>query len=230
MNEMERRSFEGPIEIEERADGRPRFRGMAAVFNTPSRDLGGFREIIAPGAFDAVLTRSKGTPGRPSIAERRLSDVIAVWNHDPGQLLGRLSSGTLTLAADETGLRYEIDPPDTQLARDLGSLLRRGDVFGSSFAFTVDDSGQEWQTDETGGSIRMIRAVSGLYDVSLVTNPATLAATVSLRSFEQWRESRAAPAAVPAANPESVAAYESQVAAAREAAARAMRTIRRASR
>jgi HK97 family phage prohead protease len=50
-------------------------------------------------------------------------------------VLGRNKSGTLRLSVDGIGLRYEIDPPDTQAARDLIESLRRGDVSGSSFAF-----------------------------------------------------------------------------------------------
>jgi len=171
---------EDTLGVEERADGRPRIRGMAAVYNRPSQDLGGFREVLLPGCFDHILERTY-----------KRADVIACWNHDPGQLLGRTSSGTLTLTSDEKGLRYEIDPPDTQLARDLMALVRRGDVFGSSFAFTVDSKDESFSKDDTGTTIRTIRKVSGLYDVSLVTNPAYLATNVSVRSFEEWTAAQA---------------------------------------
>lgn len=175
--------------LEERADGRHLFRGMAAVFNSPSQDLGGFREILLPGAFDAVLARRQPGPGRPSAASLRAGDCIACWNHDRGELLGRTSSGTLRLSADDVGLRFEIDPPETQRARDLVSLLRRQDVFGASFAFTVDPADEAWaQTD--AGTVRTIRAVSGLFDVSLVTDPAYMATEVSVRSLDAWRASR----------------------------------------
>jgi HK97 family phage prohead protease len=188
--------------LEERSDGRPMFRGLAAVFNSLSQDLGGFREVLLPGAFDAALARRQDGPGRPSAASRRSGDVIAVWNHDPSQLLGRTSSGTLRLSADDVGLRFEIDPPDTQLARDLTSLVRRSDVFGASFAFTVDPADETYeQTD--GGAIRTIRNVSGLYDVSLVTNPAYMGTAASVRSYEAWRASTVAP------EPEIVAPEES---------------------
>ena len=168
------------LTVETRDDGRPRFRGYAAVFNSASRDLGGFREIILPGAFDAVLARRQSGPGRPSAASKRQGDCIACWNHDPGQLLGRTSAGTLRLSVDDVGLRFEIDPPDTQLARDLISLTRRNDVFGASFAFTVDPAHETYsQTD--AGAVRTIRAVSGLYDISLVTNPAYMGTVASVR-------------------------------------------------
>lgn len=208
--EIERRSvavadMPEAVCLEERGDGRLVFRGLAAVFNSLSQDLGGFREVLLPGAFDAVLARRQDGPGRPSAAAKRAGDCIACWNHDPGQLLGRTSSGTLRLSSDDVGLRFEIDPPDTQLARDLASLCRRSDVFGASFAFTVDPADESYeQTD--GGAVRTIRAVSGLFDVSLVTNPAYLGTTASVRSYEAWRAAATVtpPALEPAVSVESV--------------------------
>ena len=117
MSTIERRMLpadEMPLDIEEREGGLPIIRGMAAVYNKPSRDLGGFREVILPGAFDHILER-----------KYKKMDVVALWNHDANQLLGRTSSGTLRLSSDERGLKYELDPPATTLARDLMTLVRR---------------------------------------------------------------------------------------------------------
>ena len=173
---MERRIDTGKVLLEER-DGEPaKIRGMAAVYNRHSQDLGGFREVIAPGAFTKVLEDLQGR-----------SDVVALWNHDPIQLLGRTSSGTVKLAETDSGLSYEIDPPDTTLARDLMTMVRRGDVFGSSFAFVVGE--ETWGEDEDG-PVRTVRSVARLADVSLVTNPAYLDSEVAVRSFEAWKASR----------------------------------------
>lgn len=205
--EIERRALSvaempEPFSLEERGDGRPVFRGMAAVFNSPSQPIaqpggGYFREVLLPGAFDGVLSRRQDGPGRPSAAAKREGDCIACWNHDPGALLGRTSSGTLRLTADDVGLRFEIDPPDTQLARDLVSLTRRSDVFGASFAFTVDPADEAYEQTDTG-AVRTIRAVSGLFDISLVTNPAYMGTVASVRSYEAWRAA-SAPILEPAA-------------------------------
>jgi HK97 family phage prohead protease len=208
--------------LEERGDGRMVFRGLAAVFNSLSQDLGGFREVLLPGAFDNVLARRQDGPGRPSAAAKRAGDCIACWNHDPGALLGRTSSGTLRLSADEVGLRFEIDPPDTQLARDLVSLTRRNDVFGASFAFTVDPADEVYeQTD--AGALRTIRAVSGLFDISLVTNPAYMGTVASVRSYEAWR------AAAAPAEPEAVVDLRAawRIVRARAVAARAAAEVSR---
>lgn len=184
---MERRDFCDPVTVEERGDGRRMFRGYAAVYDSLSQDLGGFRELLLPGAFDAVLSRKFDGPGRPSAAARRATDCVALWNHDPGQLLGRTSSGTLTLSSDARGLAFEIEPPDTQLARDLASLVARGDVYGSSFAFSVSPEDESYAYDDDGQTIRTIRSVAGLYDVSLVCTPAYLNTEAALRSVEEFR-------------------------------------------
>lgn len=174
------RSF-NPLAVEDDApavevrDGEsPKIRGLAAAYGKWSLDLGGFREIIEPGAFDRVLSR-KGL------------DVVAFFDHD-GQPLGRTTSGTLRLSVDDRGLSYENDPPDTQLGRDVLTLIRRRDLFGSSFAFTVDPKGEVWTHDEKGKSTRTIKEFSGLYDVSVVTHAAYGKATsVAVRALERWR-------------------------------------------
>lgn len=160
--------------VEVRDEGTPKIRGLAAAYGKWSLDLGGFREIIEPGAFDRVLSRKN-------------LDVVAFFDHD-GQPLGRTTSGTLRLAVDDRGLNYENDPPDTQLGRDVQTLIRRRDLFGSSFAFTVEPKGESWTQDEKGNTTRTIREFSGLYDVSVVTHAAYGKATsVAVRALERWR-------------------------------------------
>lgn len=167
----ERRTFDlDEIRVEPRAAGKPPIiRGHAAVFNRLSEDLGGFREKIAPGAFDRVLG----------------DDVRALFNHDPNMILGRTASGTLRLSQDRTGLRYEIDPPDTQIGRDLTVSVRRGDISQSSFAFVVDED--SFEEDERGRVVRTIKRIKRLLDVSPVTYPAYPDAAVGIHSLRQWR-------------------------------------------
>lgn len=143
--------------------------GYAAVFNSRSENLGGFFEEIAPGAFDGVLE----------------NDVRALIDHDSGRVLGRSSAGTLRMSVDATGLKYEVDLPDTQEARDLLTLIKRGDVRESSFGFTVAHRGDDWAENEDGQIIRTIHKVQRLYDVSPVAFPAYPAATVAMRSLLQ---------------------------------------------
>jgi uncharacterized protein len=166
---IERRWFQSP---NLRLDGKGaesekdiKIRGHAAIFNELSVDLGGFREKIDPGAF------------AKSILE---DDVRALWNHNADMVLGRNTSGTLKLTEDERGLAIEIDPPDTQLGRDVMCLMQRGDVTQMSFGFTVPEGGERWEM-MGGVAIRTLTAVN-LFDVSPVTYPAYEGTDVAARS------------------------------------------------
>jgi HK97 family phage prohead protease len=178
-SDVEFRSFTG--ELRQEGDGNT-FVGYAAVFNSPSEPLP-FIERIAPGAFAASITQD---------------DVRALFNHDPNFVIGRTVSGTLSLREDETGLAYDVIPPDTQWARDLMVSVGRGDISQSSFGFAVD--ADEWTRPERSGDLplRTIRKAR-LYDVSPVTYPAYESTTTAVRSAaaavgaeEQEKENEAA--------------------------------------
>jgi len=167
-----------PIRIEERADGGKTIIGYGAVFyraddvGTEYMPVPDFSERIARSAFDSALQRP--------------DDVRALYNHDPNFLLGRTSARTMRLSHDGTGLRYEIDIPDTQVGRDVAESIRRGDLSGSSFSFIVDR--QSW-IEDGANLIREIQDVT-LYDVGPVTFPAYEATTTDLRAtgYEQARK------------------------------------------
>lgn len=146
-------------------------RGLASVYNADSEDLGGFIERIAPGAFK----RSLDSP----------QDVRAYWNHDSRLLLGRRSNGTLRLNDSEHGLMVEIDLPDTGFARDLGELVRRGDLNQMSFGFTLPDHGSDsWEPHESNPRLkrRTIHDLT-LHEVSAVSMPAYPDTTLAVRSM-----------------------------------------------
>jgi HK97 family phage prohead protease len=160
----------------ERRDGmKPKIVGYAAVFDKLSSDLGGFVEKIKRGAFKEALKRS---------------DPRGLFNHDPNYVLGRMSSGTLKLEEKRDGLWMEIEPPDTQLIRDMVlSPIERGDVNQQSFAFMVEED--EWENvDEKskGPIVRTIKKVFELFDVSPVTYPAYPDTSVALRSLDAAKE------------------------------------------
>ena len=131
----------------------PMLRGHAAVFNSLSLDLGGFKEKIAPGAFSNTLD----------------DDVRALLNHNWDVLFGRTTAGTLRLAEDRIGLAFEIDPPGTQVARDTVALIERGDLTSMSFGFIA---GEDLWEKVGGEVIRTLITIDTLYDVSVVTMPA----------------------------------------------------------
>jgi len=170
-SKMEQRFF--PVtefRVERSDDGDDKIVGYAAVFNSLSDDLGGFREKIDPGAFQESINNK--------------DDVRALFNHDSNYVLGRIKSNTLTLTEDGTGLRMENIPPDTQWAKDLQSSIDRGDIDQMSFGFrTISD---RWEKKDEE-NIRTLEKAS-LFDVSVVTYPAYPETSVALRSMHTWED------------------------------------------
>lgn len=174
-----RRTFTVPMDVAEWRDsgdperrGETTLRGHAAVFNRPSEDLGGFREMLAPGAFRAVL--------------RTQPDVRLLLNHDPNYVLARTASGTLELREDTTGLHVfaRVDTGISWVA-DLRTSMRRGDIDQMSFAFTVAEGGDTWAVTEDGQVMRTVNqdGVDGLYDATVATYPAYPQTDAGMRSL-----------------------------------------------
>lgn len=169
MNEKRIYRINGLEAREATADEPAIIRGYAAVFNSRSVDLGGFVEIIKPGAFGRSLINDP--------------DVRATIDHEGGlTTLGRTRNNTLRLWEDEQGLGVQIIPPDTQAGRDVVTLVRRGDVDQMSFMFRVPEGGDEWRSDD-GQMIRTLREVDiNDGDVSIVTYPAYPQTSVEARA------------------------------------------------
>jgi HK97 family phage prohead protease len=143
--------------------------GYSAVFFTGQRGTEyqlaeDIVERIRPGAFDRA------------IVERH--DARGLFNHDPDNLLGRVSSGTCRLSVDAIGMKYEIavdlNDPDHQR---VVAKIRRGDLTGSSFAFQPIKV--TWE-EKDGQSIRWLDDIQ-LFDVGPVTYPAYGASSTGLR-------------------------------------------------
>jgi len=164
-------------------------RGYAVVYNSDSENMGGFYEQIAPGAFRDVMG----------------DDVRAYLNHDENRLLGRVSSGTLTISSDDRGLYYEVKMPNTTYAKDLIELMKRGDINQSSFAFLIGDN--YWE-ERNGETYRIITKISRLLDVSPVAQPAYPDATseITTRDLETEPEVK-----VEAVAPIEVAPVEAEI-------------------
>src|SRR5579862_10018022 len=157
---IEHRSFAGELRAAKEKDFV--LTGYAASFNTLSRDLGGYKERLAPGCFKRSLAAG--------------GDVKALFNHNPSMILGRLENGTLSVEEDSRGLKWRCQlNPASQQHRDIYESVKRGDINECSFAFTVRDGGEDWgeATDERGARfIRRTITDCNLLDVSCVTNPA----------------------------------------------------------
>lgn len=144
--------------------------GYALIFNSESRDLGGFTETIEPSALEGVLERS---------------DVLCLLNHNEDKgVLARWNQGkgSLSLVIDNVGLKYSFEAPKTALGDELLEGIRRGDISTSSFAFTVDKD--SWTKRSDGSYLRTINSISSLVDVSPVYRAAYEATSVNARGLE----------------------------------------------
>jgi HK97 family phage prohead protease len=157
--------------------------GYAIVFGVESRVLwdwdGEFVEIIERGAVDETLINS--------------SDVKALFNHDKSYLLARSvnGEGTLRLSLDDHGLRFEFEAPETTAGNDVLELVRRGDLRGCSFAFTA--AAEDIEYSKNGEErLRRVKRINGLYDVSVVVDPAYTQTSVDARSFEPQEDPKPA--------------------------------------
>lgn len=177
MKKIERRTYTvQDVEARQSDDGVMRLSGYAAVFNDASVPLP-FKERIAPGAFRKTLSESP--------------DVRLLINHE-GLPLARTKNGTLMLTEDDRGLRFDAELADTQEARDIYTLVQRGDVDQMSFAFRVIR--QNWSKDKTERTLTEVSLADG--DVSVVTYPAYPTTSVEARqklneAIKAIREGRA---------------------------------------
>ena len=170
MRDLEMRHVAQPVEFRDAdADGSPgTLEGYAVVFGKFSQNLGGFVEQVDPAAV------------RKSLADN--TPVVARFNHDDNFLLGTTEAGTLTLTADEVGVRFRVDLPNTSAGRDMAALAKRGDLRYSSFAFhTIED---EWGVTEAGLPLRTLTSIH-LIDVAPVVSPAYRDSSVGLRSLAE---------------------------------------------
>lgn len=131
--------------------------GVACVFNQRTTIGDWFTEEIDQNAFDNC----------------DMSDVVLNFNHDDSYLLAGTRNGTLQLGIDDFGLKQRSSIIDTIQGNDVLKLVRSGLLNKMSFAFEIDEGGEEWSW-QSGEELehRKITRIKKLYDVSLVTFPA----------------------------------------------------------
>src|SRR5262245_49385981 len=159
--------FLANAEVRAKADGTKVITGYAAMFNSPSQDLGEFVEVIKPGAFTKSLANG--------------ADVRCLFNHDESMVLGRTTAGTLRLSEDSVGLRFECELGNQSYATDLYESIKRGDINQCSFGFYC--TADRWvQISEAPGVMREVLEAE-VFDVSPVTFPAYQATSLNARSM-----------------------------------------------
>jgi HK97 family phage prohead protease len=147
--------FRAPVDIQQ--DGRTIF-GYASVFNSLSQDLGGFKEIVKPGAFTRTLADGL--------------EKFCLWSHDQKYILGAISNNTLILREDHKGLYFEATiPENVWYAQGVANLLIQKYIKKCSFGFRCYENGSSWLEDKSGAVTRFLDSVQ-LFEVSVLGDPA----------------------------------------------------------
>lgn len=120
------------------------------------------REVIDTGAVDG---------------ETDLTDVPFLIGHNTSMVpLARSrnnnENSTMQLKRVENGLeiRVDLDTENNLDAKKLYSAVKRGDITGMSFMFTVDKS--MWEDEDSDNPLRRIMHIAKVFEVSAVAFPA----------------------------------------------------------
>ncbi|MGY3748433.1 phage major capsid protein [Vagococcus salmoninarum] len=175
-DEAELKSKEAAVPDETAAESDPEkkgkmINGYALKFDTPSKDLGGFQEVIT----------------KDALKDTDLSDVVLLVGHDYSKPLARVKNGTLKLEVDETGLKFEATLPNTSYANDVYENIKAGNTDSMSFGFKVGEDGDEFEKRD-GEVIRKVNSIQSLWECSIVTVPAydDTNVKVDTRSYDQF--------------------------------------------
>lgn len=147
--------------------------GVAIVFDTPTiiNDVSGsYTEIIRAGALD----------------QTDLSDVHLFYNHDANKVPLARTPKTMELKTSTVGLEFKATLPNTESAREVYEAVKRGDLSGCSFAFTVPEGGDEY---DPATNTRTIHKIAKLYECSVVPFPAYPQTSVEARNAQETSKS-----------------------------------------
>ncbi len=156
----ETRAFAFEVRAEENEQHGTYITGTPIVFNQET-DLGFCSERIDPNA----------------LAETDLKDVRFLIGHNTSMIpLARSrnnnENSTMQMSVTDEGMdiRVDLDTENNAEARALYSAVKRGDLSGMSFMFTVDKD--SWEDTDTDHPKRTILSIRKVYEVSAVAFPA----------------------------------------------------------
>lgn len=145
---VKRRAF--PLEIKAKPDSAGRFTAYVSIFGTPDS----YREVVAPGAFDASLAATAAAGRRlPILWQHNMSEPIGVWDSLTPDATGLLGVGDLWL---------DVSP----YARIAQRGMAAGCITGASIGFYPVAHGFNEET-----RIRTLTEID-LREASIVTDPA----------------------------------------------------------
>ena len=182
MPDREIRMLNFEIRAEENQEHGTHLVGMAIVYGQVIQ-YGWRREVIDAGAVDSKTD---------------LKDVRFLIGHNTSMVpLARSrnnnANSTMQLKPVETGLeiRVDLDTENNQDARTLYSAVKRGDITGMSFMFTVDKS--IWEEEDSDNPLRRIAHIDKIFEVSAVAFPAYDETTLQAASKDSAPEGGESP-------------------------------------
>ena len=132
-------------------------------------------------------------PGCISMEMLNRQDVVFTAFHNPEKVLGRCTNGkgTLRMSIDSVGLRIECEMPNTELGNEMLELVKRGDLFGMSFAYVTDEDDSEnavsyaREADKDGKQVwlRNVKRIDKMFDVTVAGHPAYEETEISQREL-----------------------------------------------
>ena len=179
QTKMITRAYNFEIRAENNDKNGDHITGRPIVYNSKT-DLGYFDEVIEAGALDKA----------------NLKDVRFLVNHNTDMIpLARSrnnnENSTMQMSVDKDGMgiRVNLDTENNSEAKSLYSAIKRGDISGMSFMFTIDD--EEWSDIESDHPTRTIKKIGQVFEVSAVTFPAYEATEISARNKEALDSAKA---------------------------------------
>lgn len=181
MEGIEIRSFGGDAAPKLVADRS--IEGYAVVFGQESRVMYDpknkrcFVEVIESGSITDETLRN--------------CDIKALSEHNRERMLARSFKGTgsLSLTVDSHGVKYRFEAPNTQEGEYVVEMVKRGDLFGSSFAYLTDERSNVSYTKRSDGILlRSVKKIDRMFDISVVSDPAYMGTDVAVRSLDQYFE------------------------------------------
>ena len=172
------RAFNFEVRAEQNEEHGTFLTGQPIVYNERT-NLGWYDEIIKDGALDGTDLR----------------DVRFLINHNTDMIplaRSRNNNAGSTMQMEivpNVGMtiRVDLDTENNSEAKSLYSAVKRGDISGMSFMFTVDKD--TWEEVDSDHPTRTIEKFSKVFEVSAVTFPAYEATSIQARGLAGALES-----------------------------------------
>lgn len=135
--------------------------GYAVVFESPAQVGNNTEKIL-----------------REALTNCDMSETCLIYNHDLSKVPLARVPDTLTLEVDNRGLKFSAIIPDTEEGRAVYESVKRGDLRGCSFAFTIAANGESYS-----GNQRTISKIDKIFELSICPFPAYNETTVQARNI-----------------------------------------------